>query len=500
MAQVRDTYPRNRVTSLPSPCIPGLLYSLLNSGVNTTQQCNSGGLTFTQLGSTYETSAILDCHIAGDKSTDDTAALQSCIDSLPDYHVLTFSPGMKMKITGTINVHNKYGFRWTGITSMYGGPSVSTDAPSFFWYGADNGTMFDFDRTSNFVVEGLAFFTAPDFAVSTHGAGVVVNVDQTVTGSVTTTNGFFEKISIFDVVQNPNFIGIQFAAAGPNNVEHMTVRDSTIQCTYGGDYTTAAGWGIKIGGSFNAKKHLYVNNSISQCAVGIFEASGSGDIIHNQFNTNGIHIEAFPIDPLVIEDNDSENAYQFFFGHMNQGGKIAFNRIAAVAPVSGTGAIQLSSGSSGVMVVEGNSFDQGNYIPVNAGPGIGGALISRGNNYPNAALTLAGLHSFSYQTISELDFEQMDANLGFTPLLTTGTFSLLPPTTGFGALNYEYGTQKFIMTENGDSYKRVLPFVTRFDPGCTTSDTGNIWIDTTTTTSVYKICLSVSGSSVWVTK
>src|SRR5436305_5534938 len=139
-----------------------------------------------------------DCGVVGDKSIDDTAALNTCIANLPDYHVIFFPAGMKMKITSTINIHKKAGIRLVGVTSMFGGPSASSDAPAFFWYGPVNGTMFDIERTMNFLIEGLALFNSPGYGRGTGGAAIGFNVDNTLTGGYTTTNGIFDRMAVID--------------------------------------------------------------------------------------------------------------------------------------------------------------------------------------------------------------------------------------------------------------------------------------------------------------
>lgn len=447
-----------------------------------------------------------DCGIVGDKITDDTEALNTCIANLPDYHVILFPAGMKLKITSTINIHKKAGIRLVGSTSMFGGPSASTDAPAIFWYGADNGTMFDIDRSMNFLIEGLALFTSEKYGRGNGGAAVGFNIDNTLPGGYTTTNGIFDRVAVINVLQNPKFVGIQFANVSKTNVEHMTVRDSTIVCSYGTDYKSeanpAVGIGIKIGGSYNAKKHLYVNNNISYCSRGVQLLNGSSDILHNQFQSNVIHIEAYPTDPISIQDNDSENCRQFFKGVMAHGGEISANRIAAVFPTSGTGAIQFTGGG-GAVVVENNSFDSGSYIPVMGQNTIYGApaLLSRNNRYPDTTKTLQGFSSFGYNAISMQD----STTDGFYIVLTKGTAQSATPIPKFGILSYDDAKQRWIASQNGSPYKSIIPSVGPSDPHtCVSSsglnDIGNIWVDTKTATSIYKVCLSVGGRVQWVAK
>ena len=447
-----------------------------------------------------------DCGVVGDKITDDTEALNTCITNLPDYHVIFFPAGMKIKVTRTINVHKKAGIRLVGFTSMFGGPSASTDAPAFFWCGADNGTMFDIDRSMNFLIEGLALFSAPEYGRGTGGAAIGFNVDNTLSGGYTTTNGIFDRVAVIDVLKNSKFVGIQFANVSKTNVEHMTVRDSTVVCSYGTDYKSetnpSVGIGIKIGGSYNAKKHLYLNNNISDCSRGVQLLSGSSDILHNQFQGNVIHVEAYPSDPILINDNDSEHCVQFFRGVMAYGGEISTNRIAAVSPKSGTGALQFTGGG-GAVVVESNKFEGDSYIPVMGQNTIYGApaLLSRNNRYPDTAKTLQGFQSFGYNAVSMQD----STTDGFYILLTKGTAQSPRSITRFGILSYDDAKQRWIASQNGSPYKGIIPSVGTTDPyTCRRSkgsdDIGNIWVDTNRSTSVYKVCLSVNGTVQWIAK
>jgi polygalacturonase len=67
--------------------------------------------------------AATTCNVAGDRMTDDTAAIQTCINAAPDDSEVVFPSGVLMKITATLHVDGRYGwviysrpngcFRWT---------------------------------------------------------------------------------------------------------------------------------------------------------------------------------------------------------------------------------------------------------------------------------------------------------------------------------------------------------------------------------------------------
>lgn len=401
---------------------------------------------------TFKTVTDPTCGVVGDGKIDDTTALNNCIATLPDYGVLLFEGGVSIRISSSINIHGKYGIRLLGLTSMFGGPSIGKAAPAIYWNGPDGGAMIDINNSQNFVIEGLTLFSSPNFTSGTGGARIGFNVDQTLKVGLITTNGIFERVNVQGMEQNRNFIGIAFALAGRSNIEHMTVRDSTISCSYGTSYSNAVGQGITIGGSYNAKKHLYENNSITNCATGIYIANGSADIFHNQFNQNGTHIYAVPADPVVIEANDSENARQFFRGNLSYGGTIRGNRIAAVNPPKDSCAVEIDGGST--VMFEANGFDRGTYVPVCRGPQRAGALASKGNSYPNMTETLAGFQTFVYGLTSEMD--GIPGLGGFAALATSGShFSEDKPTAGMGFLYYNKDAQAWQISENGKPYTHL---------------------------------------------
>jgi hypothetical protein len=122
--------------------------------------------------------------------------------------------------------------------------------------------MMTVNRSDNLVVSNLTFFTSNGYLGGTGGANVGIDVDRTLASGGTGTNDRFEKISIISGTQNPNFQGIRFAQATPNqNVENMTVRDSN---RTGGDYYIASAWhypnisdavpGNSSGGSFTVNR------------------------------------------------------------------------------------------------------------------------------------------------------------------------------------------------------------------------------------------------------
>ena len=388
---------------------------------------------------------VTNCGVAGNLSTDDTATIQACINAAPDGSEVVFPSGATMKITATIDLHNRYGLRLLGQTGRFGGPSAGTPAPCFYWFGPAGGTMFDYNRCDNCVTQGLLFFNASGYIGGAGGANVAINVDQTVPPPGTETANLFERISVVSGTQNPAFQAIVFAQVSGNNIEAMTVRDSFINCSYGAE----VGQGIVIGpgGFYNAKRHLYQNNTISNCATDIYLTGGSADILNNHFNLSKTNVYAAAVDPISITGNDSENAAQFFTGPLTAPITMSDNRIAAVSPPAGQAAVWITSGGGQVLTFQGNKFDSGTFMPVGfSSANTGGYLNSSGNTYPYGGATVAGFYTVPYGLTSSMDsyvstLMTVDGGHGPAGLLVGGGYFH-----HIGGLVYDDGSQRWKMS------------------------------------------------------
>ncbi len=423
--------------------------------------------------------AKADCRVVGDKTTDDTAAIQACIDATPDYHTIFFPAGLKMKITSSLNVNGRYGLNLIGVSTSFGGPGANTDAPAFFWYGTDGGTILNMLKCNTCSLHNLTFFSSTGYlGSSTAGADVAINVDNTGASGLST-NDLFDQIAIVGSTQRTTFQGIVFSAVATTNVEHMTVRDSYVSCSYG----ASVGNGLVIGPSSNAKKHLYQNNSIANCATGILLSAGSADILHNQFNENTIHIQGTPTDAMAIAYNDSENAAQFAVISAPSGMTISNNRIASQTPTSGHCSVELTGGYT--LIFEANMFDGGTFdathMPVcHTGVG-GGGLSSHGNRYPvSMASRAAGFATFPYTITSEND-------TGAGPYLSSTTYLNLPQTgwTNTGFLGYAFHGDS-----GGSCFLAQCP-----DNKWYVSDNGGGWYPMNPTTALGDTIYSVAGGA-----
>lgn len=408
-------------------------------GVSIGTGVSIGGVANNFGGSYAKYSSASNCNVVGDKSTDDTAAIQACLDAAPDDSMIVFPSGAKMKITSTINIHNRYGLLLWGQMGRFGGPSANTAAPTFYWYGADGGKMFDLDRADNIVILSLTFFASTGYVGGTGGANIGINVDMTISGSATTTYCQFERVTVVSGTANPNFQAILFAQTSGVNVEAMTVRDSNIFCSYG----SQVGQGLVIGpgGFYNAKKYLFQNNTLSNCSTAIYLTGGSADILNNKFNLSTTDIHAAPVDAMQIEGNDSENSTQFFTGVLTAPIVMSSNRIAATSPPMGQASVWITIGGASKLTFQGNKFDDGSYMPVGFASNAGGSLDSSGNDY-GSTNALAGFYTTPYNLTS-----RNDSVSGFISLMS----SAAGPAGHIGGMNYEPYSQRWTLSNEVSS-------------------------------------------------
>jgi len=416
------------------------------------------------------------CGVVGDKITDDTAALQACINAAPDYAELVFPAGLQMKITAALNLHGRYGIRFLGETSIFAGPSANTAAPTFYWYGPDGGTMLDINRSQNFLIEGLTFMSSDNFKTGTGGASIGIYITQTLSTGPITTDGILERVSIYGTEQNPGFRAIVFSEGSNQNVENMTVRNSVVSCSYGTGFQTALGQGIVLAGTQNAQGHTYERNTITNCATGIYIAGPGGSplsILRNNFNSNGTHIySATTYAPVVIEGSDSENCSYFFQGT----GQLQFsnNRVAACSPPSGKGVFAF--GATGQVVFTNNKIE-GNVMPFSADSYV--FIVDFANSYGANPATMAAsrvaIKSGSINTLSAMGF----LSTGGSQLGRFGSGSGQGPVAGLGLLDYSKELNRWASSQNGSNW---VPLATDPSPGITLTAQGAMpscgaWLD-----------------------
>ncbi len=328
---------------------------------------------------------------------DQSAALQSCIDSAPDYSTVSISMAQfqgrmpHVRLDRTIRVNGRYNL----AIECSGGHTMSAGAPGFYWGGLDGATVLNTSGSSAVRIEHCNFFSGlPVNAGGTGGANILIDVDisSTVSSNVTTTDHTYNDLGLSANGMNPNFTAIRFSASGDANVEAMRVTNSRIQCSTTTDGNAVVGYGIYIAGyTFDALRHRYGDNKIQYCDQAIRALYGLPDIGNNHFQTNKVCVQALA-SPIRIHDNDSENCGQFFIGEGNTV-IIESNRIAACRPPAGKGCIDLH----GSLISRGNSFDSLIGLPMTNGVN----LLSEGDSYPDYNQFLAGAQTF-YQFEAKL--------------------------------------------------------------------------------------------------
>src|ERR1043166_6700442 len=90
--------------------------------------------------------SLADFGVAGNNTADDTAKIQSAFDAIPEYGMLDIPAGLKLRITGTLNLHARKGIQIAGMGSPGSGTSAGDAVTSFIWDGAANGTMISIDN------------------------------------------------------------------------------------------------------------------------------------------------------------------------------------------------------------------------------------------------------------------------------------------------------------------------------------------------------------------
>jgi len=314
---------------------------------------------------------------------DQAPAIQACLNQAKDYTTL-YLPPFHVAIKATLTIYDRTALTLDCQTSSWQGPAY--DEPGFYWAGADGGTMLDTSGSGQITVKNCNFYSAQMVnPVGANGASSIILADTSPPSGpyVTTTAQTFSNLGVIGMTLNPNFVGFDFSPTGRNNVEHFTVNGKTaILCSQGGSPSMAVGIGIRnnLAGSSNAQFHLYMDNQFSNCGSAIMLKGGSASIMFNEFENNGIVILVGPGGTGfgVISGNNAEIESQFVNGGVDNM-TIIENRIAACAPPSGHGCIDIRGGSR-EMQISGNQFDAGPYISINS-TNSGPNLLAFGNQY-----------------------------------------------------------------------------------------------------------------------
>ena len=355
----------------PATCGNGLMYM----GVDRTWKCVQGVHWYD----------LKEFGITGNGISDDSATLQTLISGAPNFSTFVCGHGMRMKISRTINIHNQQGLRFTGFGGNLGQSvdnSLDTNGPcQFFWAGAAGGRMFSVDRARDLRFEYIVF----DAGASGSNANQLIDLDQTGTGNIITTNVSFDNVVFRNGVSNVNFIGLDIGqGANSQNNEHMTIENSQVLCT------GKTGSGIRIDGS-NSKDIKIINSTFTNCAVGIQFLNGSGVIRGNLFADEVTDIEVSNgTETYFIDGNITEGFTQYFI----YGKRACCSYLSAVimgnaihtggaADFPGAGVYpSILTGVSTVLM--GNTWaESATLIPVQSGSPGNDGLFSTQNYFPN---------------------------------------------------------------------------------------------------------------------
>jgi len=452
--------------------------------------------------------SVSTCGVVGDGITDDTAALQACIDGVPNYTTLLIPQTFKIRVTSTINWHGKTGMNLMGVGTPYIGPGFSQVIGAIIWAGAHNGTVIDVEDTNGGTFQDFGVMSYTQYDVGDVGAAVLINVDQTMGATNTMTSMIFRHLSLQGVARNPLFQAIAFSMTSQTNVEHMLVENTFITCS-----GTTLGTGITIGSSYNAIGELFQWNTITGCHRGIWEQNGGGHILNNQFNLNTIHIELYPDTAVKVTGNDTEHcawqqtahegAWLIGSGQL----EIANNRIAACDPGGGAAIIRLTGGS---FTISNNYFDQSSTATSVSGNGVG-TVISTGNLYAgfqtaNTANNVAGFKTLALFT--SIGDQYGDGGNMITSFM--GQFDAVR-LSGAGKMYYNWASNKYRVLEDGPTTNTIPQYITPFlqdiaGSGLPTCDAnpatgaglpGSLLFDPVASNSPMYYCGKVGGSPGW---
>jgi hypothetical protein len=312
--------------------------------------------------------------------TDDTVALQACIDATPNQSSIIFTSNLRMKITSTINVFLRDGLTFKGMG--YGGyhSYVDSGLPYFIWAGSSGGMLMDVNKTAGSLFQNLGF---------SNRNGVALNIDHTTSGSTSTSTGIAVKDCYFRGGLS-GFVGIRFAYTSTVLVDNMFVSG----CNFVGA-ASPTGTGIQVGGNGggdNAFAHTYARNWFDHLSYGVKANSGGNYMISDSLTTNNdVDFYLNASSPSVIEGTQSEFAKQFL---INAGQQVTVRGSRFGGPASGVGVKFISTpGALSKLIFENNYFDLTAALEVFDGGS--GTLKSSNNRYPNGDITLLGFTAFN---------------------------------------------------------------------------------------------------------
>jgi hypothetical protein len=398
------------------------------------------------------TSTVVDIRaygVAGDGVADDTAAFNAACAGAADGTQIVIPGNLAIRITDTVRCSNKASLSIKGL-SVPGQDHVGN--ARIVWDGADGGTMLALNRVDGGVIENLYFLAASPCSAEagSHAANAIV-LDQAGPSGHIMTNYYVRHNTMHSCEGGKRFVGVSLSPVSFSNVEHMTVSENTIFCSFRGK---DGGVGIRIGNNANAKGEQFDRNNITGCTWGIGATNGSWSANANQMQSNGI---AFYndnyLDFVSITNTDAESNDRFYVGAGIVPVYLANNRMGGdMKPPAGHALIESRHAT---VISVGNSVD---VAGVRMYKGYDeAALVSIGNSLPDGDLRGAGYNTFQASSFAIQDHWRnlgQDGKRGFTGLMASCSspvtdYNYPLVTAGSGTMYFDCHVNKWMFSNNG---------------------------------------------------
>lgn len=314
--------------------------------------------------------------VKGDGITDDTAALQRCIDSVPPYSRIVLPTNLKCRLTAPLRIHKKLGLSIQGACQVadIGALQVAADMPPTFFYDGTPGEIPVVD------VDGCAYLHLENLCIHANAkAKYGLNIDRS--GPNGSTSHITARCLSLANPKNidPDSVALRIAAKSPANVEHL--RFSVLLITWPNGIGVQCG---ADGGSANSLTNVIEHAQFSRCRRAIDPGRAYWRVTDSLFNQNETDFYfSFVPSFVLIEYCRSELCKYFIDTDMAKGGQkslvLQSNVVTAVKTPAGEAIMKTRGGSIGL-------YD--NQFPNNAAAGDDAVWLLRD------AGGSASLHSF----------------------------------------------------------------------------------------------------------
>jgi len=292
--------------------------------------------------------------IVGDGVTDDTAAMQSFLDTMPNYTEIIFPQGCKPKFSASLLIQGRAGLRFRGTV----GSGISANYPSqcgscLTWQMNQPGTpMIGVYASRDICFENLGILY---MGGANPSVGIDIDRPQGTTGGFTVTNNGLINCYIGGPALDCGFICLRNAWQSPVNCD-FTYCD---RCSFAPSGVSAltgirTGIGFLNGPQYNAKGIRLSRCGFLNCGTGIWMQNGSiyADDLSGEMCDLALRISA-TAGPMVFGPSPAgwENLKTFLrVDGMNSPIFIEGHRIASL---SGPGIFQLYPGCATYIHVRG---------------------------------------------------------------------------------------------------------------------------------------------------